>query len=94
MKTLKTEVTYIESASRLEVPVRVLYYIALSIISGFLTPIGGLLAVIQALHVLATGKRNLALHRWLRLIVMYGSRANYYAFMLIDERPPLVPDFE
>jgi len=94
MKTLRTEVTFIENASRIEVPVRIAYFIALSVVSGFLTPVAGLLAVLQALHVVLTGKRNPALHRWAKVFVMYNSRMNYYGFMLIDERPPLIPDFE
>jgi len=95
MKTVKTELEYSESSSRLELLIRLLYSSVLlgvfAILSSTLLPI---LMVLHATHILTLGKRHVTLQRLLKTIVLYGSRANYYTFLLIDERPPLIPEIE
>lgn len=95
MKSVKTELEYSEASSRLELLVRLIYSsILLGIFAILSTTVLPILMVLHAAHILTLGKRHITLQRLLKTVVLYGSRANYYTFLLIDERPPLIPEIE
>ncbi len=95
MKTVKTEMVYSEESCRVEMLVRIVYsFILLGIFAILSSTILPILVVLHGAHILTLGKRHITLHRLLKTIILYGSRTNYYAFLLVDERPPLIPELE
>ena len=95
MKTVKTSMVYSEESSRIGMVIRVVYsFILLAVFAVLYSTVLPVLWVIQVVHILLLGKRNETLHRLLKTVVLYGSRTNYYAFLLIDERPPIIPELE
>jgi|GEM_PF-2409039 len=95
MKSVKTEMAYSEASCRVEMLIRIVYsFILLGIFGMLSATVLPILVVIHGVHILALGKRHITLHRLLKTVVLYGSRTNYYAFLLVDERPPLIPELE
>jgi hypothetical protein len=95
MKTVKTHMDYSEESGRIEMLIRIIYSFVLLVVFGILySTVLPVLWVIQAAYILILGKRNETIHRLLKTVVLYGSRTNYYAFLLIDEKPPLIPEIE
>jgi len=95
MKSVKTEMEYSERSCRIEMLVRVVYsFILLGIFAILSSTILPILVIIHGVHMIILGKRHITLHRLLKTIILYGSRTNYYAFLLVDERPPLIPELE
>jgi hypothetical protein len=93
MKTVRTEIQYVEKSPRLELLIRIPYCIVLHLISAFLSSaVLIVLTIIHALYILLLGKRHSTLDRLMKSIVFYGSRANYYTYLLTDERPPIIPE--
>ena len=95
MKTVKTHMDYSEESGRIAMLIRVIYSFVLLAVFGILySTVLPVLWVVQAAGILILGKRNETIHRLLKTVVLYGSRTNYYAFLLIDEKPPLIPEIE
>jgi hypothetical protein len=95
MKTVKTHMEYSENSSRAGMLIRVLYsFVLLAVFAVLYSAVLPVLWAVQAVHILALGKRHESVHRLLKTVVLYGSRANYYALLLVDERPPLIPEIE
>ncbi len=95
MKTVKTHMDYSEGSGRIEMLIRIVYSFVLLAVFGILySTVLPVLWVIQVVSILILGKRNETIHRLLKTVVLYGSRTNYYAFLLIDEKPPLIPEIE
>ena len=97
METVKYSVNWDETASRVEVLIRVLYgalfFFIFLIVFGFL----GMLTVgfpmgLQFLIVLVTGKRNETISNYLhKYFATYVINFATYFFLLVDERVPLIP---
>ena len=86
---------YSEESGRIGMLIRIIYSFVLLVVFGVLySTVLPVLWVIQAAGILILGKRNETIHRLLKTVVLYGSRTNYYAFLLIDEKPPLIPEIE
>ena len=95
MKTVKTHMEYSHESSRVGLLIRVVYaFILLAIFAILYSTVLPILWVIQIVHILILGKRSEPIHRLLKTVVLYGSRANYYTFLLIDEKPPIIPEIE
>lgn len=95
MKTVKTHMEYSEESGRIEMLIRIIYSFVLLAVFGILySTVLPVLWIIQVVSILILGKRNETIHKLLKTVVLYGSRTNYYAFLLIDEKPPLIPEIE
>ena len=86
---------YSENSKRADMLIRIPYaFILLAVFAVLYSTVLPVLWAIQIIHILLLGKRHPTLHRLLKTTVLYGSRANYYTFLLTDERPPLIPEIE
>ncbi len=92
MKSVKYDVTYSESASRLELIVRFIWMIPSYIVAMVLAFIGLLALCFQWLHILVFGKRNRFLHGWILKLMAYEVKLKSYCCLLTDERSPIFPE--
>ncbi|MFH1471031.1 MAG: DUF4389 domain-containing protein [Candidatus Micrarchaeota archaeon] len=92
MKTLKYSVDMPAWASRRELLVRLVYWIPLAIVSWVLGMVAGICVFAQIFHILFTKKMHPTLHKYTKLNVEYQAKMNSYFNLLIDERPPIIPE--
>ncbi len=91
MTSSKVDYAFKEEASRLELLIRLFYFIPLSIVVVILANIAGVAWFVQVLYALATGKKHKALWDLEALYMRYAVNMIYYMFMQTDERPPIMP---
>ncbi len=86
---IKFSAIYEESASRLELFIRIVYGFVLSIIAGIWGFFAEIAAVIQWFYILIMGKRNGSLWGFIAGYMRYYFRLQGYVTLLTDERPPI-----
>lgn len=94
LNSVKVDISYDEKASRLEVIIRIAYWIVFLIIGTIL----GMVAVyimwpLNMLVSLILGKRIGIFAKVIAAYVKYSSEYMAYLFGATDERPPIVPEF-
>jgi hypothetical protein len=92
VKTVKVKFELQSKASRVELLVRLVYWIPLAIVLFVLGILAAVSWVVTLFSILILGKRFLSLVRFNAIYVRYHARfCSYYAFVT-DERPPIVPE--
>ncbi|MBR9678161.1 MAG: DUF4389 domain-containing protein [Nanoarchaeota archaeon] len=81
------KVDYDRKSSRLELFVRIVYSIILSIILGLWGFVAGILMTVQWLVILVTGERDKWLHDHIDSYLQFLFKSNIYLSLLSDERP-------
>ena len=92
MKTVNTNVNIVEKASRVELLIRLVYWIPLAIMVSILGMIAVLFFLLQVIVILVSGKRHKGLSKWIRVAVDYEYKMNIYLATVTDERPPILPE--
>ncbi|MBU0636144.1 DUF4389 domain-containing protein [Candidatus Micrarchaeota archaeon] len=92
METVKLKLTQKEEASRVELLVRLVYWIPLVIINAVLGIISWVIWILNILSILFIGKRLVSLNKFVEMYLRYQLRMNAYYLLLTDERPPIVPE--
>lgn len=92
MKTVKTNITYKEKASRLELLVRIVYIIPLGIILWAFSILASIAFAILWFHILIFGKRHRGSLSFLMKYVDYRFKVYAYLGMLTEERTPIFPE--
>ena len=92
MKTVKSQISYKEKASRLELFVRIIYAIPIVIVLWIFSFLAGLAQLILWFHILILGRRHKALGNFIKAYVTYVFRARAYLDLVTDERPPIIPE--
>lgn len=89
---VRLDVDFDESASRVELLIRILYGIVLYIILEIWGLVAGVVALIQWFHILILGKRNAGMHSFVTKFFRYYTRVIGYLILLTDARPPISGD--
>lgn len=92
MDSVKVEVLQKEKASRVELLVRLVYWIPLVIVLFVLQIIGFIAFVVNIVTVLLLGKRILGLSRFIGISVSYRAKTEAYLMTATDERPKIIPE--
>lgn len=92
MKSLKFSVEYMEKAPRMELLMRLVYWIPLVIVGWILGIVSAICLFVQFFYVLLLGKRHATLQKYILLQVEYNLKFSSYYALLTDERPPIVPE--
>lgn len=93
MRTVRSNVTYVEKASRWEILVRILYSIPISVVLWFFGIIAGISELILFLHILILGRRHKELNKLVSAYLDYFIKVSAYLRFLTDERPRIIPKF-
>ncbi len=91
MKTASFAVQMNEKASRIELFVRIVWYIISVIVLFVFAVIVEICFVLEWLVILILGKRNEALNGVLKAYLSYVVQFDAYLLLLTDERSPLIP---
>ncbi|MBN1785525.1 MAG: DUF4389 domain-containing protein [Candidatus Methanofastidiosa archaeon] len=81
-----------ESASRLELFIRIVYSILISIVLGIYGFLAGLCMFVQWFHILILGRRNQGLHDVIQGYLEYQVHVLAYMNFTTDERPNIMPE--
>jgi uncharacterized membrane protein len=92
MKTVKFGVEYKDKASRLELFIRIIYAIPLAIVVWILSFIMSFVNLVQWFHILILGRRHKSLYKFAKLYLGYVTKISAYIWLLVDERPEIIPD--
>jgi hypothetical protein len=92
MKTVRSEIAFKERASRIEILVRLVYWIPLVIVLWVLSAVAGFVEIVQLLHILLLGRRHPTLNKFLSIFVKFQFQINAYYSLTTDERPPIIPE--
>ncbi len=92
MKTVNVEIKPEEKASRIELFIRLVYWIPIVIVAFVLGIISGIAWLVNIFTILILGKRILALTKFSAMQVAYQAKANSYFMLVTDERPPIMPE--
>jgi hypothetical protein len=94
MKTVATQIKYLEKASRLELIIRFIWLIPTAIVLLVFGLIAAVCFVLQWLYILFTGRRSKSFHAMIKTYEIQRYKFHVYFLLLTDERPPIVPDLE
>ena len=89
---VRLDVDFDESASRVELIIRILYGIVLYIILEIWGIVACVVLVIQWFHILLLGKRNQGMHDFVTKFFRFCTRVYGYFLLLTDARPPIRGD--
>ena len=92
MQSVKVEVMQQEKASRVELLVRLVYWIPLVIVQIFLGIIAMVAFFVSIFTILILGKRILGLTKFIGVYVAYKAKMDSYIWLATDERPPIIPE--
>ncbi|MBI4044835.1 MAG: DUF4389 domain-containing protein [Candidatus Diapherotrites archaeon] len=92
MQTIDFQVKEQEKASRVELLVRLVYWIPLIIVSAILGIIGGIAFIVNVLSILFLGKKFLSISRFVAMSIGYRAKMTAYLMCSTDERPPIIPE--
>lgn len=92
MQTIDFKVKEQEKAGRVELLVRIVYWIPLVIVMAILGIIGGIAFIINVLSILVLGKKFLSISRFVVMAVGYRAKMVAYLMCSTDERPPIIPE--
>ncbi|MFH1588103.1 MAG: DUF4389 domain-containing protein [Candidatus Diapherotrites archaeon] len=90
METVSCSVKSEEKASRIELLIRLVYWIPLYIVLVVLSLIAGILLFVNLFTVLILGKRVLV--EFIEKYWQYQAKFEAYYLLLTDERPPIMPE--
>ncbi|MDD1719575.1 MAG: DUF4389 domain-containing protein [Methanoregulaceae archaeon] len=79
-------------ATRLELLVRIVYWIAIGIIAWVYGILALIALVIQWFHILILGRRNQSLSDFARGYLEYTVHRLPYVYIMTDRRPAIMPD--
>ena len=91
MRTVKSQISYKEKASRLELFIRIIYAIPIAIVLWLFSFLVGLVQIILWLYILILGRRHKTLSDFIKMYVTYVFRVRAYLDLVTDERPPIIP---
>lgn len=94
MKTVNVGVKIPQKSSRVELLVRLIYWIPLGIVFWVLTAVGFLCWIVNLLSVLIKGRVSVSLAQVQKAAVDYEYKLKAYYSFLTDERPPILPESE
>lgn len=92
MQNVKVEVVQQEKASRVELLVRLVYWIPLAIVQFFVGIIAIIAFFVSIFSILILGKRILGLTKFIGILVAYKAKMDSYFLLATDERPPIIPE--
>jgi hypothetical protein len=84
--------TYEEKASRIELLVRILYWILIGIVMTVYGFLSGICLIIQWFVILILGRRNRALGEFIQGYVEYYVHVLNYVYFFTDKRPNIMPE--
>ena len=82
---------YESKASRLELFIRILYWIAIGIVLGIYRFFAGISMIIQWLVVLILGRRSEGLSNFIKGYLEYTVHVMNYVYFMTDKRPAIIP---
>ena len=92
MQSVKIEINSAEKASRIEILVRLIYWIPIVIVQFVLSIISMIAILVNLITVIILGKRILPLTRFTSIAITYQAKASSYFALATDERPPIIPE--
>ena len=92
MKTVKIEIISRDKASRVELFVRIIWFILSAIVLWFFSILALLCLVVHWFYILITGKRHKGLNNLIKSYIIYRTKMTIYAFLLTEERNPIFPE--
>ncbi len=92
MKTIQTKVALPQKSSRMELLVRLVYWIPLVIVYYILSLVSGLCWFINLFSVLIRGRVSVSLAKIQKTAIDYLYKFQSYYSFLTDERPPIIPE--
>lgn len=92
LKTVDFGVKEQEKAGRVELLVRLVYWIPLIIVLAILGIIGAIAFIINVLSILVLGKKFLGISRFVAMSIGYRAKMTAYLMCSTDERPPIIPE--
>ncbi len=82
---------YEHDASRLELLIRILYWILIGIVMAIYGFIAGICSFIQWFHILILGSRNESLSNFIKGYLEYYVHVMNYMYFMTDKRPDIMP---
>ena len=83
--------TYEHDASRLELLIRIVYWILIGIVLWVYGIVAGICLFIQWFHILILGRRNQALSEIAKGYLEYMVHVMSYTYFMTDKRPDILP---
>jgi hypothetical protein len=83
--------TYEHDARRLELLVRIVYWILIGIVAWVYGIIAGICLIIQWFHILLLGRRNEGLSNFAKGYLEYLVHVMSYSYIMTDKRPDILP---
>lgn len=90
-ETRKQLFVFEHDASRLELLIRILYWILIGIVAWVYGLIAGICLVIQWFHILILGRRNDGLSNFAKGYLEYMVHVMSYLYIMTDTRPDIMP---
>ncbi len=88
---MKQLFVYERDAGRLELFIRILYWIAISIVLFFYRFLAGICLIIQWFVILIFGNRNEGLSNFIKGYLEYVVYVMNYVYFMTDKRPEILP---
>ncbi len=83
---------YEHDATRVELLVRILYWIAIGIIAWVYGILALIALIVQWFHILILGRRNKSLSDFAKGYLEYTVHRLPYVYLMTDRRPAIMPD--
>jgi len=83
--------TYVHDASRLELLIRIIYWILISIVACVYGLIATICLIIQWFHILILGRRHQGLSDFAKGYLEYLVHVMAYTYIMTDKRPDILP---
>jgi len=82
---------YERKASRLELFIRILYWIAIGIVLGIYRFFAGICMIIQWFVILILGRRSEGMSNFIKGYLEYTVHVMNYVYFMTDKRPAIIP---
>ena len=92
MKTVKVAITGQNKASRLELFIRIVWFIVSAVVLWAFGIIMVICLVIQWFYILITGKRHKSLNDIIKSYIYYRTKMEAYGYLTTEERNPIFPE--
>jgi len=83
--------TYVHDASRLELLIRIVYWILIAIVAFVYGLIATICLIIQWFHILFLGRRHQGLSDFAKGYLEYMVHVMAYTYIMTDKRPNILP---
>ena len=83
--------TFEHDASRLELLIRIIYWILIGIVAAVYGIIATICLLIQWFHILILGRRNESLSNFAKGYLEYMVHVMSYTYIMTDKRPEILP---